>query len=112
MPVGLVSLCWWLRPWSSRLVVRLWGSPARPRQRAVHANWPGAAFTLPGAPRPGRAGGRGPGLRSARGGQADRCLRTAGYEVPEISRVMGAYGIAGGGCEIQFPPEFIKVIQP
>jgi hypothetical protein len=43
-------------------------------------------------------------------------LRSAGYEIPEISRVTGAYGMAGGGYEMQFPyavpPEFIKVIQP
>jgi hypothetical protein len=43
-------------------------------------------------------------------------LRSAGYEIPEISRVSGAYGMAGGGYEMQFPcavpPEFLKVIWP
>jgi hypothetical protein len=30
-------------------------------------------------------------------------LRGAGYEIPEISRFTGSYGMAGGGYEMQFP---------
>lgn len=43
-------------------------------------------------------------------------LRAAGYEIPEVTRVTGAFGMAGGGYEIRFPyeipPEFLKVIYP
>ncbi len=43
-------------------------------------------------------------------------LRVAGYEIPAVTRVTGANGMAGGGWEMQFPyaipPEFIKVIEP
>jgi len=42
-------------------------------------------------------------------------LRSAGYEIPQVTRVTGAYNMPGGGYEMQFPykvpPEFIKVIQ-
>lgn len=41
-------------------------------------------------------------------------LREAGYIIPGITRVTNAFGMAGGGWEMQFcyaiPPEFIKVI--
>ena len=43
-------------------------------------------------------------------------LRAAGYEIPGITRVTGAFGMAGGGYEMQFlyavPSEFLKVIWP
>jgi hypothetical protein len=43
-------------------------------------------------------------------------LRAAGYEIPQVSRVTSAYGMAGGGYEMQFPyavpPEFLKVVWP
>lgn len=42
-------------------------------------------------------------------------LRAAGYEIPQVTRVTGAYNMPGGGYEMRFPyevpPEFIKVIQ-
>ena len=42
-------------------------------------------------------------------------LRSAGYEIPEVTRVTSAFNMPGGGYEMQFPyeipPEFIKVIQ-
>lgn len=40
-------------------------------------------------------------------------LRSAGYEIPEVTRVSGAFGMPGGGYEMQFPyaipPEFLSV---
>jgi hypothetical protein len=43
-------------------------------------------------------------------------LSAAGFEVPAPTRVTSAFGMPGGGYEIQFPyaipSEFIKVIQP
>jgi hypothetical protein len=43
-------------------------------------------------------------------------LRSAGYEIPSVSRVSGQFGMAGGGYEMQFPyavpPEFLRVVQP
>lgn len=42
-------------------------------------------------------------------------LRAAGYEIPTVTRVMGANGMPGGGWEMRFPyevpPEFLKVIR-
>jgi len=42
-------------------------------------------------------------------------LRSAGYQIPPVTRVTGAFGMPGGGYEMQFPYEiptqFIKVIQ-
>ncbi len=41
-------------------------------------------------------------------------LRAAGYEIPAVTRVTGANGMAGGGWEMRFPyeipTEFLKVI--
>jgi hypothetical protein len=41
-------------------------------------------------------------------------LRNAGYEIPQITQVAPAFGMPGGGTEIQFPytipPEYITVI--
>jgi hypothetical protein len=46
----------------------------------------------------------------------DRAAKGGGLLIPGIGRGTGAYGMAGGGYEMQFPyaipPEFIKVIQP
>lgn len=43
-------------------------------------------------------------------------LRQAGYEIPAVTRVGRAYGMPGGGFEMQFPyripPEFITVVRP
>lgn len=43
-------------------------------------------------------------------------LRSAGYQIPEVTRVSGRFGLPGGGYEMQFPyavpPEFIRVVQP
>lgn len=40
-------------------------------------------------------------------------LRNAGYEIPQVTRVSGAYKMAGGGYEMQFPyeipPEYLRV---
>lgn len=41
-------------------------------------------------------------------------LRSAGYTIPRVTRVTGAFGMAGGGWEMKFPyeipSEFLKVI--
>ncbi len=43
-------------------------------------------------------------------------LRSAGYQIPEVTRVRGQFGLPGGGYEMQFPyaipPEFITVVEP
>jgi len=43
-------------------------------------------------------------------------LRSAGYEIPEATRVGRSFNMPGGGFEMQFPysipPEFLKVIRP
>lgn len=43
-------------------------------------------------------------------------LRAAGFEIPPVTRVTSAFGMPGGGYEMNFPyaipPEFIRVIQP
>ncbi|MGH9169525.1 MAG: hypothetical protein ACRD0Z_01400 [Acidimicrobiales bacterium] len=43
-------------------------------------------------------------------------LRNAGYDIPQITRVTGAYGMPGGGWEMQFPyripPQYLTVIRP
>jgi hypothetical protein len=40
-------------------------------------------------------------------------LRAAGYEIPEVTRVIGAFNMPGGGYEMRFPyaipPEFLSV---
>ena len=42
-------------------------------------------------------------------------LRSAGYDVPELSQVGRSFNMPGGGYEMQFPysipPEFLKVIR-
>ena len=41
-------------------------------------------------------------------------MRQAGYEIPELTRVSGRFGLPGGGYEMQFPypipPQFISVV--
>jgi hypothetical protein len=43
-------------------------------------------------------------------------LRSAGYEIPEVTHVGREYNMPGGGYEMQFPypvpPEFLKVQSP
>jgi hypothetical protein len=43
-------------------------------------------------------------------------LRSAGYDIPEVSQVGRSFNMPGGGSEMQFPypipPEFLKVVWP
>jgi hypothetical protein len=43
-------------------------------------------------------------------------LRAAGYDIPEVTQVAPAYGMPGGGWEMQFPyeipPQYLQVIRP
>jgi hypothetical protein len=42
-------------------------------------------------------------------------LRSAGYEIPEVTQVGRSFNMPGGGYEMKFsyaiPPEFLKVIR-
>jgi hypothetical protein len=43
-------------------------------------------------------------------------LRSAGYDIPEVTQVGRSFNMPGGGWEMQFPyptpPEFLKVVWP